>query len=136
MFNSFYDVALMAISGVTVMLFLYLVMALAPLSCKYLFLYDFQFIHLKAFIDILEKGYLNFWKHPLIVLWKVNWSECFCILSSKISRVESFSSTLSGLPETLPKSFFKQLFCREPVSAYFCKKELHSTCYFRNFSQC
>ena len=51
-------------------------------------------------------------------------SENFCILSSKTCRVESFLSTLAGLRGLLHKSCLKQLLCREPVSACFCKKQV------------
>ena len=40
-----------------------LVMASVPLCHKYLLLYDFLFIHPKAIIGVLEKGYLNIRKH-------------------------------------------------------------------------
>ena len=46
--------------------FLCLFMVSVPLSYKYLFLYDFLFIHLKASIGALEKCYLNIRKHPSI----------------------------------------------------------------------
>ena len=49
----------------------------------YLFLYDFLFIRPKTSIGVLEKGYLNFQKHPSIGFWKDNCSESFCILPSK-----------------------------------------------------
>ena len=35
--------------------------------------------------------------------------------------------------QAFPKSCLEQLFCRELVSTCFCKKELHNTCYLRNF---
>ena len=44
--------------------FLCLVMVLVPLCYKYLFLYDFLFIHSKTSIGVLEKGYLNIRKYP------------------------------------------------------------------------
>ena len=43
--------------------FLCLVVASVPLCYKYVFLYNFLFIHRKVPIDLLEKGYLNFRKH-------------------------------------------------------------------------
>ena len=46
-----------------------------------------------------------------------------------------FLSTLVGLPGTFPKCSLEQLSCKEPVSACFCKKELHSRCYLRNFPE-
>ena len=67
-----------------------LVMVSVPFCYKYLFLYDFLFIHSKASIGVLEKGYLNIRKHPSIDVLKKNCSENFCILcilSSEISRV-------------------------------------------------
>ena len=45
-------------------------MVSVPLCYKYLFLYDFLFIHLKASIGVLEKGYLNIRKHPSIGVLK------------------------------------------------------------------
>ena len=42
-----------------------------------------------------------------------------CILFSKTSRVEIYLRTLAGLLEIFPKSSLEQLFCREPVKAYF-----------------
>ena len=50
--------------------FLCLVIALIPLCYKYLFLYDFLFIHLKACISVVEKGNLNFQNHPSIGVLK------------------------------------------------------------------
>ena len=44
--------------------FLCLVMVSVSLCYKYLVLYDFLFIESKAFIDPLEKSYLNIRKHP------------------------------------------------------------------------
>ena len=41
-----------------------------PLCYKYLFVYDFLFIHSKASIGVLEKGYLNIRKHPSIGVLK------------------------------------------------------------------
>ena len=45
-------------------------MVSVPLCYKCLFLYDFLFIHLKASIGVLEKGYLNIRKHPSIGVLK------------------------------------------------------------------
>ena len=45
-------------------------MASVPLCCKYVFLYDFLFIHPKASNAVLEKGYLNFQKDPSIGILK------------------------------------------------------------------
>ena len=81
--------------------FLCLVMVSVPPCYKYLFLYDFLFIHSKASIGVLEKGYLNIWKNPSICVLKNNCSENFCILcilSSETSRVDS-----------------EQLFCRKGI---------------------
>ena len=50
--------------------FLGLFMASLPLCYKYLFLYDFLFIHPKVSIGVLEKGYLNFRKYPFICVLK------------------------------------------------------------------
>ena len=50
--------------------FLCLVMVSLPLCYKYLFLYDFLFIHSKASIGVLEKDYLNIRKHPSIGVLK------------------------------------------------------------------
>ena len=96
--------------------FFCLVLASVPLCYKYLFFYDTLFIYPKAFISVLEKDFLNFRRHLSIVFWKTNYFEYFCKLPSKMSRTE-------------------QLFCREPVNACFCKKELHSTCYLRSFPE-
>ena len=38
-------------------------MVSVPLCYKYLVLYDFLFIQSKASIGVLEKSYLNIWKH-------------------------------------------------------------------------
>ena len=46
--------------------FLCLVMVSVPLCYKYLFLYDFLFIHSKASIGVLEKDYLNIRKYSSI----------------------------------------------------------------------
>ena len=46
--------------------------------------------------------------------------------------VESVLSTLVGLPESFPKSILEQLFCREPVDACSCTKELCSRHYLKN----
>ena len=46
--------------------FLCLTMVSVPLCYKYLFLYDFLFIHSKVSIGVLEKGYLSIRKHPSI----------------------------------------------------------------------
>ena len=73
--------------------------------------------------------------HPL-VFWKNNYYKnfsIFCILSSETSRVEFFLSRFADFTETFPKRSLEQLFWREPVSVCFCKKELHSTRYLRNF---
>ena len=50
--------------------FLCLVMVSVPFCYKYLFFYDFLFIHSKASIGVLEKGYLNIRKHPSIGVLK------------------------------------------------------------------
>ena len=50
--------------------FLCLVMISVPLCYKYLFLYDFLFIHSKTSIGVLEKGFLNIRKHPSIGVLK------------------------------------------------------------------
>ena len=59
----------------------------------------------------------------------------FCILSSETFRVEFFLSTLADPPGIFLKRSLEQLFWREPVSACFCKKDLHSTLYLRNFPE-
>ena len=69
------------------------------------------------------------------MLCKKNCSKCFCILPSKTSRVESFLSTLAGLPGTLPRSSLEQLFCRVPVSTCFCKKGTPKHTLFQKFSR-
>ena len=83
----------------------------------------FLFIHQKASIGVLEKGYLNFRKDPSTGVLKNNCFENSCILLSKTSRVEFFLCILARLLETFPKSCLEQLFCREPFSTCFCKKE-------------
>ena len=50
--------------------FLCLVVVSVHLCYKYLFLYDFLFIHSKASTGALEKGYLNIRKHPSIGVLK------------------------------------------------------------------
>ena len=50
--------------------FLCLVIASVPLCYKYLFLYDFLFVHPKVSIGVLEKGNFNFQKHPSIGVLK------------------------------------------------------------------
>ena len=77
--------------------FLCLVMVWVSLCYKYLFLYDFLFIHSKASIGVLEKGYLNIRKHPSIDVLKKQLLRKFLhnsILSSETSRLEFFLSTL------------------------------------------
>ena len=52
----------------------------------------------------------------VLVFWKKNCSENFCILcilSSETSWVEFFLSTLVGLAGITPKSSLEQLFCRQ-----------------------
>ena len=49
--------------------------------------------------------------------------------------VESVLSTLVGLPGSFPKSILEQLFCREPIDACFCTKELCSRHYLKNLPQ-
>ena len=50
--------------------FLCLVIVSVPLCYKYLFLYDFLFIHSIASIGVLENCYLNIWRHPSIGVLK------------------------------------------------------------------
>ena len=115
--------------------FLCFVMTPGPFFYKQLFLYNFLLIHPNTSIAVTGKGYLNFRKNHSLVFRKNNCSKNFCIFLSKTSKVESFLSTLAGLPGTFPKGCLEQLFCRKPVSACFCEKELHSTHYLRNFPQ-
>ena len=89
--------------------FLCLAMVSVPLCYKYLVLYGFVFIQSKASIDVLEKSYLNIWKHPSWCFLKKNGTENFCIvyiLSSKTSRIVFLLSTLIGLPEITPKVLY------------------------------
>ena len=114
------------------------VMASVPLCYKYSFLYDFLFIHTKASIGVIEKGYLRFWRHRQLYFEKVtapDISAYFASFPREASRVEFFLYTLAGLPGNFRKSSLEQLFCREPVSACFSKKELHSIRYLRNFPE-
>ena len=60
-----------------------------------------------------------------------SFSENFRKLPSKISIVESLCA-VAGLPGSFAKRCVK-LFCRKPVSAWFCKKEPQVTLLFRNF---
>ena len=46
------------------MLILCIVMVSVPLCYKYLVLYNFLFIQWNASIGVLEKSYLNIWRHP------------------------------------------------------------------------
>ena len=50
--------------------FLCLVIVSVSLCYKYLFLYDFLFIHSMASIGVLENAYLNIWRHPSIGVLK------------------------------------------------------------------
>ena len=61
-----------------------LVMASVPLCYKYLFLYDFLFIHPKVFIDFCRKRLFGLFGNirPLL-FWKNNCSESVCILTSQ-----------------------------------------------------
>ena len=63
----------------------------------------------------------------LVVFWKNNFSENFCILSNETYRVEFFLSTRADLPGIFPKKLFRAAILKELLSACFCKKELHST---------
>ena len=49
--------------------------------------------------------------------------------------VECVLSTLVGLPRSFPKSILEQLFCRKPVDACFCTKELCSWHYLKNLPE-
>ena len=90
--------------------FLCLVMVSVSLCYKYLVLYDFLFIQSKVSIGVLEKSYLNIWKHPFWYFKKTT--------APKISAYfayfpASFLIILVGLPGITPKSSLEQLFCRQ-----------------------
>ena len=119
-----------------------LVMVSVPLCYKYLFLYNNLFIHSKASIGVLEKDNLNIQSNPkqwTSVHWcfkKITAPKMFAYFAyfpEKHTLWRFFLSTLAGFPGISPKGSLEQLFCSEAVSACFCKKELHSTCYLRNF---
>ena len=121
-----------------------LVMASVPLCYKCLFLYDNVFIHPKASIGVLEKGNLNMQSNPkqwTSVHWcfkKITAPKIFAYFAyfpAKHTLWRFFLSTLTDFPGIFPESFLEQLFCNEDVSTCFCKKELHSTCYLRNFPE-
>ena len=86
------------------------------------------------FTSLLNRGthLIIFFDWDIEVLFLIQLSAIWK-LSSKKSMVESFLSTLEDLPEGFPKRCLQQLLCREPVSICFCKKELHSRRYLRNF---
>ena len=67
-------------------------------------------------------GFLE--KRPFVNFWE---------LFSNTSILESFLRTIAGLPGSFPKTILEQLFCKEPVGACFCKKELHSRHYLWEF---
>ena len=65
-------------------------MVSVPLCYKYLFLYNFLFIHSKAFIGVLEKDYLNIWKHaPISVLKKQ-------LLQKLLHTLHTFQQNIQG----------------------------------------
>ena len=73
--------------------FLCLVMVSVPLCYKYLVLYDFLFIQSKASIGVLEKSYLNIWKHPSWCFKKTTASKIsayFAYFPAKHPRLSSF----------------------------------------------
>ena len=87
---------------------------------KIVYLYDL------LFIDPRKKGCLNF--------RITNNSENFWKLASKTSMMKFLLSIVVDLPGSFPKNCLEQLFCREPVDACFCIKELHSRSrIFENF---
>ena len=114
-----------------------LVMASVPLCYKYLFLYDFLFIHPKLSVGFCRKRLFGLSETSVHCCFgKITVPKVYAyLLPSKTSRVESLLNTLAGLPGTFPKSSLEQLFYRESVSACFCKKELHSTRYLRSFPE-
>ena len=57
---------------------------------QYLFLYDFLFIHLKASIGVLEKGYLNIRKYPSIGVLKKQ------LLRKFLHTLHTFQQNIQG----------------------------------------
>ena len=76
---------------------------------------------------------LRFPIHPSKGVHWCSRKRLFELSEASVHIVQFFSYALAGLPGIFPKSFLEQLFCREPVSACFCKTELHSTRYLINF---
>ena len=93
-------------------------MASVLLCCKHLFSKDFLLNHPTASIGVLEKDYLNFWRHQFVCISK-KYLLSICKLPSKASRVKPFLSTLEDLPGSFPKSCLELLFSREPDSTCF-----------------
>ena len=65
-------------------------MVSVPLCYKYLFLCDFLFIHSKASIGVLEKGYLNIRKHPSIGVLKQQ------LLRKLLHTLHTFQRNIQG----------------------------------------
>lgn len=78
------------------------------LCYTYSFLYDFLFINQRRLFLFYKKAAWTFASTRLLV-------------------------HILGLPGSFPKCCLEEIFCGEPVSACFCRKELHNTCYLRNF---
>ena len=70
--------------------FLCLVMVSIPLCYKYLFLWDFLFIHWKTSIGVLEKGYLNIRRHPSIGVLKKQ------LLRKLLHTLHTFQRNIQG----------------------------------------
>ena len=65
-------------------------MVSVPLCYKHLFLYDFLFIHWKASIGILEKGFLNIRRYPSIGLLKKQ------LLQKFLHTLHAFQQNIQG----------------------------------------
>ena len=76
--------------------------------------FTYSFRNICGFLE--KRLFVNFWE-----------------LFSNTSILESFLRTIAGLPGSFPKTILEQLFCKEPVGACFCKKELHSRHYLWEF---
>ena len=96
--------------------FLCLVMVSVPICYKYLFLYDFLFIHSKASIGVLEKDYLNTRRHPSIGVLKKQ------LLRKYLHTLHTFQRNIQGgvplryirsLPGIASKSSLEHLLCRQ-----------------------
>ena len=121
---SFADFSFQIYAQYTLIFFLVLSYAEPIPHCyNHLFLYDFLFTQSETSIGVLDLSNS--------VLKKI--TENFWKLCNKRLMLKSFKVHQQHFSGWVPKTYLEQLFCREPVSACFCKKEFHSRRYLRNF---